>query len=74
LGVKEFVLVGVATEFCDKNTALDGLKAGFEVTVVSDAVKPVVPADGVKAIGEMRAAGVKFLTAVEAEQRLADAV
>lgn len=52
---------GLATDYCVKNTVLDALKAGFEVTVLSDAIAGVdiTPGDSQKALEEMQQAGAK---------------
>jgi nicotinamidase/pyrazinamidase len=59
-GVERVVVVGLATDYCVKATALDGVRLGFDTTVVERAVRPVdlEPGDGARALGEMRAAGV----------------
>jgi nicotinamidase/pyrazinamidase len=59
-GVEEIHLAGLATDYCVKFTALDGVELGFRVTLLSDAVRGVelAPGDGDRAIEEMRAAGV----------------
>ena len=41
IGVKELYLVGLATDYCVKNTVIDGIDHGFRVTVVSDCVRGV---------------------------------
>jgi nicotinamidase/pyrazinamidase len=43
------------------------VREGFEVTLVSDAVRPVEvePGDGERAVEEMRAAGAEVATAAE---------
>ena len=58
-GVDHVTLVGLATDYCVKHTALDALRAGFGVTVDSTAVKPVEVevGDGERALAEVRAAG-----------------
>jgi nicotinamidase/pyrazinamidase len=58
-GVDHVTVVGLATDYCVKNTALDALKAGFGVTVDSTAVRAVEvqPGDGQRALEEIRAAG-----------------
>ncbi len=58
-GVKEVVVVGLATDYCVKHTALDALREGFAVTVDRAAVRPVElePGDGERALEEIRAAG-----------------
>jgi nicotinamidase/pyrazinamidase len=57
--VDHVTLVGLATDYCVKHTALDALRAGFGVTVDSTAVRPVDVAvgDGELALEEVRAAG-----------------
>jgi nicotinamidase/pyrazinamidase len=59
-GVEVVVVCGLATDYCVKATALDGVRLGFETAVLLDAIRPVDLAedDGDKAIEEMTAAGV----------------
>jgi nicotinamidase/pyrazinamidase len=59
LGVHRVVAVGLATDYCVRATALDALAAGFETTVVRDAVRAVdlTPGDGERALAEVAAAG-----------------
>ena len=58
-GVDHVTIVGLATDYCVKNTALDALRGGFGVTVDSTAVRAVElqPGDGQRALEEVRAAG-----------------
>jgi nicotinamidase/pyrazinamidase len=58
-GVEDVTVVGLATDYCVKNTALDALREGFHVTVDSSAVRPVEvqPGDGERALEEVREAG-----------------
>jgi nicotinamidase/pyrazinamidase len=57
--VDHVTVVGLATDYCVKNTALDALRQGFGVTVDSTAVKPVdvEVGDGERALEAVRAAG-----------------
>ncbi|HEY8635863.1 MAG TPA: isochorismatase family protein [Candidatus Limnocylindrales bacterium] len=59
-GVSGVVVVGLATDYCVKATALDALRLGFETTVLADAIAAVdlEPGDGDRALDEMRDAGV----------------
>ena len=59
-GVERVVVVGLATDYCVKATALDALRLGFEPAVLTDAVAAVdlEPGDGERALDEMRDAGV----------------
>src|SRR3954451_2106591 len=38
-GITDVTVVGLATDYCVKNTALDALRAGFQVTVDSSAAR-----------------------------------
>jgi nicotinamidase/pyrazinamidase len=55
----EIVVMGLATDYCVKATALDGRALGLAVTVVEDGCRAVNlrPDDGARALEEMRAAG-----------------
>jgi len=54
-GVDELYVTGLATDYCVKASTLDGLRRGFIVYVVKDAVAAVnvQPEDGEKALQEM---------------------
>ena len=58
-GITQVTVVGLATDYCVKNTALDALREGFQVTVDSTAVRgvEVAPGDSERALAEVRAAG-----------------
>jgi nicotinamidase/pyrazinamidase len=58
-GIDHVTVVGLATDYCVKNTALDALRAGFGATVDTTAVRAVEvqPGDGERALEEVRAAG-----------------
>ena len=61
-GVEEVWVGGLATDYCVKQTVLDGLQEGFKVRVLTDAIRAVNlnPGDGERAIEEMRAAGAEI--------------
>jgi nicotinamidase/pyrazinamidase len=58
-GIDQVTVVGLATDYCVKNTALDALRAGFQVTVDTDAIRgvEVQPGDSERALDELREAG-----------------
>jgi nicotinamidase/pyrazinamidase len=58
-GIDQVTVVGLATDYCVKNTALDALRAGFQVTVDTSAVRgvDVAPGDSERALDELREAG-----------------
>jgi nicotinamidase/pyrazinamidase len=59
-GVERIVVVGLATDYCVKETAIDGVRAGFAVTLLADGSRAVnlQPGDGLRAAAAMAAAGV----------------
>jgi nicotinamidase/pyrazinamidase len=61
--VKEIYLMGLATDYCVKYSALDAKQLGFEVYVIEDACRGVElkAGDIDRAIMEMKAAGVHFI-------------
>ncbi len=58
-GIDKLTIVGLATDYCVKNTALDALRHGFEVTVDTEGVRgvDVNEGDSERALGELREAG-----------------
>jgi nicotinamidase/pyrazinamidase len=58
-GVTRLYVTGLTTDYCVKNSVLDALREGFEVTVVVDATRAVnvKPGDGDRALEQMKAAG-----------------
>lgn len=62
--VDELYVVGLATDYCVKASALDAVKRGFKTYVVTDAIAAVDvnPGDGEKAIEEMKKAGIELIT------------
>lgn len=61
-GSKRVVVMGLATDYCVKATAIDAVEKGFETTVLQEGIRAVnlEPGDGDKAIEEMRGAGAKI--------------
>jgi nicotinamidase/pyrazinamidase len=58
-GIDRVTVVGLATDYCVKNTALDALRHGLEVTVDSQGVRgvDVASGDSDRALDELRDAG-----------------
>jgi nicotinamidase/pyrazinamidase len=58
-GIRKLYVGGLATDYCVKATVLDGLKAGFEVVLLTEASRGVnvKPGDARRAVEEMQAAG-----------------
>lgn len=70
----EVVVVGLATDYCVKYTALDAVRLGFRVTVVEDACRGVNLQDGgvAAAVREMRQAEIAVLPADRVDINQAD--
>jgi len=62
-GVSRLFIGGLATDYCVKETVVEGVQAGFEVIVLEDAVAAVdlASGDGAKALDQMRAAGARLI-------------
>ncbi len=57
LGVTDVDVVGIATDYCVRASALDALGAGRRVTVLEDLVAAVDPVTGAQALVELADAG-----------------
>lgn len=62
-GILRLWVGGLAEDVCVHATVLGGLREGFKVVVIENAVRPVTPEGGEKARREMRQAGARFETA-----------
>lgn len=62
-GARDVYVMGLATDYCVKFTALDGRKLGLDVTLVEDGCRGVDlrPGDVAGAVEEMRRAGVRVV-------------
>ena len=65
--VNEIYVVGLATDYCVKFTALDGASLGFDTYVIKDATRAVnlQPGDYEKALEEMTENGVKVVQSAD---------
>ena len=59
--IESVVVVGLATDYCVKATALDAIDLGYRAAVITDAIAAVDvdPGDGERALDELAAAGVE---------------
>lgn len=66
-GVEHVYVAGLTSEYCVMYTAMDGLKLGYRVTVVTDGIRPVnlKPTDEKEALDKMRLAGIELATSQE---------
>ena len=60
MGVTVTYILGLATDYCVKSTALDSVREGFSTHLLVDGCRGVELESGDvdRAVGEMRAAGV----------------
>jgi nicotinamidase/pyrazinamidase len=65
--IRRIYIAGLATEYCVFNTAMDGLRSGFEVWVFEDAIAGVdVPAgSSARALKTLRENGAQIITTGE---------
>lgn len=65
-GTTHIYVGGLATDFCVKQTVLDGLQQGFAVTVLQDSIRGVdlAPGDSARALEQMVAAGADVVDSV----------
>ena len=66
-GVDEVYLLGLATDYCVKFSALDAVALGFRTRVIEDGCRGVdlEPGDSARALDEMRAAGVEVVRSAD---------
>ena len=60
-GIEALDVVGLAESHCVKDTALDGLRHGYAVRVLTDLTEPVSPEQGETARAALSAAGVELV-------------
>lgn len=62
LDVGEYIVFGVATDYCVVSAALGLLRRRRRVAIVSDAIRAVAEQTGKAALDQMAAAGARFVT------------
>lgn len=60
-GVTDVDVVGIATDYCVRHTALDAARLGFTTRVLTDLIAGVAAASSATAIDEMVAAGIEIV-------------
>jgi nicotinamidase/pyrazinamidase len=72
-GITDVYVLGLATDYCVRFTALDARKLGFRTFVVEDGSRGVElrPGDVARAVQEMRDAGVTIVQSADAFSRAA---
>lgn len=64
-GVGNLIIYGIATDYCVKATALDGLAAGYGVTVVEELCRAVSPGTASASLEEMRRHGATVVATLD---------
>ncbi len=64
-GVRKIVVVGLATDYCVKETVIDGAAKGFGVTLLLEGVRAVElePGDGQRALEDVQRVGARIASA-----------
>ena len=65
--VTDLVVGGLATDYCVRASVLDACRAGFRVTVLTDAVAGIGADDSARALEEMKKAGARLVSSRELE-------
>lgn len=60
-GIRRVILAGLATDYCVGYSAIDAIKAGFEVAVVLDACRGIADESVAERISEMKSFGVSVI-------------
>ena len=60
-GIETVVLYGIATDYCVRATALDAIRAGFQVIVIEELCRGVAPDTSLEALEEMKRSGATIL-------------
>lgn len=65
LNVSRIAVSGIATEYCVRAAALDGLKAGFETWLLLDMIRPMQASATAGVVAELEKAGARAIQAGE---------
>jgi nicotinamidase/pyrazinamidase len=69
LDASDYVVFGVATDYCIKAAVLGLIRRGYKVSLVTDAVKAITGEGEKEALSEMRDAGVVFVSTQDVIER-----
>jgi nicotinamidase/pyrazinamidase len=67
-GISLLVIYGIATDYCVKGTAIDLVRAGFNVVVIESLCRGVSPGTSAQALKQMREEGIKVLGELDVEK------
>jgi len=69
LDVSDYVVFGVATDYCIKAAVLGLIRRGYKASLVTDAIKAITKEGEKEALKEMRDAGVVFVSTQDVIER-----
>jgi nicotinamidase/pyrazinamidase len=67
-GIRKLIVYGIATDYCVRATALDGVAAGYKVVLIKNLCRGVAPDTSQKAIEEMKAKRIVILDDLDLEK------
>ncbi len=67
-GIGKLVIYGIATDYCVRATALDGVAAGYKVVLIKNLCRGVATDTSQKAVQEMKAKGIVILDDLDLEK------
>jgi nicotinamidase/pyrazinamidase len=67
-GIKKLIVYGIATDYCVRATALDGVAAGYNVVLIRNFCRGVSPDTSQKAVEEMKVKGIVVLDDLDLEK------
>ena len=67
-GIGKLVIYGIATDYCVRATALDGVAAGYKVVLIKNLCRGVATDPSQKAVQEMKAKGIVILDDLDLEK------
>jgi nicotinamidase/pyrazinamidase len=67
-GIGKLVVYGIATDYCVRATALDGVAAGYQVILIKNLCRGVAPETSQEAFEEMKAKGIVVLDELNLEK------
>ena len=72
-GIERILICGIATEYCVHDSTLGALKEGFDVYVITDAIKAINahPGDEERALEDMKEHGAKLITSKDIVEKKA---
>jgi nicotinamidase/pyrazinamidase len=64
-GIKELIVFGIATDYCVRWTALDGLKRGYDIQIIKSLCRGVNPEISIQALKEIESNGAVIIENLE---------